>query len=275
MAARGVRGAAAVKPMHTLDVVVSVTSIPERIELFLGELGWLARQTARPRATVIWLGEELFPAELRREIAERFPLPEGVEIRYRPDLGPQTKLLYALIEFPELPVATVDDDVVYPPFWLEELHASFRAAPGRIHCYRAHRIELAGDGRLAPYGAWGWQSPGMRGPSSLLFPTGTCGVIYPPGVLADEVFDLATMRRLCPTNDDTWFKAMALLRGTPAQKVRDDSLEFPHIPGSERKMLWTVNSGRNDAQLEAVFSHYDLYSRLAALVLQEGERVRG
>ncbi len=250
--------------MHTLDVVVSVTSIPERIELFLGELGWLARQTARPRAAVIWLGEELFPAELRQEIATRFPLPPGVTIRYRPDLGPQTKLLYALREFPGMPVATVDDDVIYPPNWLEELYRSYEAAPEHIHCYRAHSIRLGPDGGLAPYSEWGWLAPGVRGPSHLLFPTGTCGVLYPPDALAEQVFDLAAMRRLCPTQDDLWFKAMALLRGTRAQKVRDESLEFPHIPGSERKMLWTVNVGRNDAQIAAVFAHYDLYRLLKA-----------
>lgn len=248
--------------LRTVDVVVSVTSIPERIELFLGELGWLARQTVRPRLTVIWLGEELFPPELRQSIAARFPLPEGVEVRYRPDLGPQTKLLYALRELPDLPVATVDDDVVYPPLWLEELWASYVAAPEHIHCYRAHRITLTADGRLASYGEWAWLAPGMQGPSHLLYPTGTCGALYPPGALADEVHNLEAMRRLCPTNDDTWFKAMALLKGTRAQKVRAESLEFPHIPGSEAKMLWSVNAGRNDAQLAAVFDHYGLYGRL-------------
>lgn len=249
--------------MSTVDVVVSVTSIPERVELFLGELGWLARQTVRPRAFVVWLGEELFPAALRREVAA-LALPEGVEIRYRPDLGPQTKLLHALREFPDLPVATVDDDVIYPPFWLEELHASYVAAPAHIHCYRAHRIVLGAGGRLAPYKEWAWLAPGPRGPSHMLFPTGTCGVLYPPGALDGRVFDVEAMRRLCPTADDTWFKAMALLGGTRAQKVRAESLEFPHIAGSERKMLWTVNKERNDAQLAAVFDHYGLYGLLEA-----------
>jgi hypothetical protein len=250
--------------MQTIDVVLSVTSIPERIELFLGALEWLERQSVRPRAAVIWLGEELFSEGLRQEIAAGFALPEGVEIRYRPDLGPQTKLLHALREFPGAPVVTVDDDVVYPPFWLEELWEAYTAAPELIHCYRAHRIVLGPDGRLAPYAAWGWLAPGLQGPSHALFPTGTCGVLYPPGALADEVFDLEAMRRLCPTADDTWFKAMALRKGTAARKVRPESLEFPHIPGSERKMLWTVNSGgRNDEQLAAVFDAYGLLGRLS------------
>lgn len=250
--------------MQIVDVVLRITSIPERIELFLGELGWLERQGVRPRLAVIWLGEEAFPAARRRELAERFPLPPGVEVRYRPDLGPQTKLLYALREHGDTPIVTADDDVVYPPFWLEELYASYRAAPQHIHCWRAHLIRLAEDGGLAPYDTWDWLAPGVRGPSPLLFSTGTCGVLYPPGAFDERVSDLAMMRQLCPTADDTWFKAMALLRGTATQKVRAESLAFPHIPGSEVRMLWTVNAGCNDAQLAAVFSHYDLYRLLAA-----------
>lgn len=251
--AKSVEGAA-----NPADLVLSVTSIPERIELFLPALGWLAAQTLRPRHSVIWLGEEQFGPELRREIAERYPLPAGVELRYRPDLGPQTKLLYALREFPDLPVITVDDDVIYPPFLVEELWSAYRAHPRLIHCFRAHAMRLEADGAPAPYSSWGWLAPGEQGPSQLLFPTGTCGVLYPPHALADEVWNLAAMRALVPTADDTWFKAMAVLKGTPARKVRPESLEFPHIPGSERKMLWTVNAERNDAQLQAVFSHYGL-----------------
>lgn len=248
--------------MHTIPIILSITSIPERVELFLGALGWLAQQTVRPQATVIWLGEEQFAPAARRALAARFPLPAGVELRYRPDLGPQTKLLYALREFPAMPVVTADDDIIYPPFWLEQLYASYRAAPEHTHCYRAHMIRLTDEGGLAPYREWGWLAPGVRGPSQLLFPTGTCGALYPPGALDAQVFDLDSMRQLCPTNDDTWFKAMALLRGTAAQKVCATSLEFPHIPGSERRMLWTINADRNDDQLAAVFARYGLYARL-------------
>jgi hypothetical protein len=247
--------------MSIIDLVVSITSIPERIELFLGALGWLAEQTAQPRAAVIWLGEEGFP-EARRRAAARFPLPTWAEVRYRPDLGPQTKLLYALREFPDLPIVTADDDVIYPPDWLEGLDAAYRAAPAHIHCYRAHAIRLSAEGALAPYSEWDWTSPGVRGPSHLLYPTGTCGTLYPPGSLDERVFDLSAMLRLCPSNDDTWFKAMALLRGTMAQKVGPDSRAFPHIPGSETRMLWTVNEGRNDTQLAAVCEHYGLYELL-------------
>ncbi len=247
--------------MTTAEIVLSITSIPERIELFLSQLDWLAAQTRLPMTTVIWLGEEEFPATRRRELAARFKLPPGTQLRYRPDLGPQTKLLYALREFPDLAVVTADDDVRYPPFWFAGLAEAYQAAPAIIHCYRAHLMRVSATGMPAPYQEWDWLAPGVRGPSQLLFPTGTCGVLYPPDSLAPQIFELEHMRQLCPTADDVWFKAMALLRGTPAHKLYPDSLEFPHIPGSETRMLWTINAERNDAQIAAVFAHYGLKSR--------------
>ena len=251
-------------PTHpaTAELILSITSIPERIELFLSQIAWVEHQIVQPRTTVIWLGEDSFSPTQRSELAQRFPLPPGVELRYRPDLGPQTKLLYALQEFPDLPIVTADDDTIYPPEWLALLANAHREAPQQIQCCRAHRIRLTDQGRLAPYRDWEWLAPGLRGPSPLLFPTGVSGVLYPPGSLSAEVFDHETMRRLCPTADDAWFKAMALLQGSSARKVHAESFTFPHIPGSECRMLWTINVERNDTQLAALFDYYQLYDQL-------------
>lgn len=250
--------------MSTANVVLSMTSIPDRIELFLASLDWLTQQTVLPKATVIWLGIEHFAAARRRDL-RRFRLPPGVEIRYCRDVGPHTKLIYALREWRDTPIVTADDDVLYPPFWLAELYEAYRRAPGHIHCFRAHEMRLAADGRPIPYMEWGWGAPGLAGPSRLLFATGTSGVIYPPASLSSHVFDVDVMRALCPTADDIWFKAMSLLAATAVQKVRATSLDFPQIPGTDRRALWPVNFARNHIQLQQVFDYYELYDRLGGV----------
>lgn len=249
--------------MLKANVILSISSIPERVELFLAGLDWLANQTLQPKRTVIWLGGEFFSEEQRLELYKQFPLADGIEIRYRHDVGPQTKLLYALREFATYPIVTADDDVLYPPFWLEELYTSFQSAPQHIHCFRAHEIRISPDGHLLPYLDWNWLGRGTKGPSALLFPTGTCGVIYPVKSLSEHVFDQDVMRQLCPTNDDIWFKGMSLLNGTWVQKVREESLEFPLVPGSQTRVLWKTNFERNDAQLKGVFQYYGLYDKLS------------
>lgn len=248
--------------LRKANLILSITSIPERVELFLSNLHWLAEQTVQSRVTVIWLGSEYFSDSRRQYLSVRFPLPADIEIRYRPDLGPHTKLLYALKEFDNLPIVTADDDILYPPFWLEELYASFQSAPQYVHCFRAHEMRITPNGHLAPYLSWNWLAPGIRGPSRLLFPTGTSGVIYPATALSKQVFDVEVMRALCPTSDDIWFKAMSLLNRTLVQKVRTESLEFPQIDGSERRVLWRTNVEQNDVQLHRVFHHYGLYDYL-------------
>jgi hypothetical protein len=251
-------------------VMLSITSIPERIELLLAHFDWYRRQTVKPQRAVIWLDEAVFSAADCAALQQRFGLPAEVTLCRRADLGPQTKLLHALREYGELPIVTADDDIIYPADWFGGLAAAYRRAPQHIHAWRAHRVVIGEDGHPAPYATWRWLAPGEQGPSAWLFPTGTGGVLYPPGALADEVHDLATMRKLCPTADDIWFKAMALMRGTAAQKVAPESREFPHIAGSERRMLWTINRDRNDSQLAAVFGRYQLAERLRAWVGFDG-----
>ncbi len=249
--------------MKKAHLILSITSIPERIELFLSNLDWLVNQSVQPKATVIWLGAEYFSHFQRQQLSANFSLPPEVEIRYRPDLGPQTKLLYALREFNHFPIITADDDIRYPPLWLEELYNSYQSAPKNIHCFRAHGMRMEENHRLAPYFKWDWQSPNFRGPSPLLFPTGTSGVIYPIKALSKHVFDLKVMQMLCQTADDIWFKAMSLLNRTLVQKVHPDSQEFPQIDGSEQEVaLWKINIMQNDVQLKNVFDHYSLYTCL-------------
>ncbi|MCB8962732.1 MAG: hypothetical protein H6651_20630 [Ardenticatenales bacterium] len=60
----------------------------------------------------------------------------------------------------------------------------------------------------------------------------------------------------------SWFKAMAL-QGTPVCKVAPDSRDYPLIPGTEVRMLWSQNESGNDRQIRAVFAHYALLPLLA------------
>ena len=96
-----------------------------------------------------------------------------------------------------------------------------------------------------------------------LFPCGVGGVIYPPGTLHPEVLNQDVFRAICSTEDDVWFKAMALLQGTKAKRLPGPHHEFTGVSGTSRFGLWSnVNSGRNDSQIAAVFEKYDLARRL-------------
>jgi hypothetical protein len=95
-----------------------------------------------------------------------------------------------------------------------------------------------------------------------LFPTGTGGVLYPPGCLHEEVHNIDAMLELCPKADDVWFKAMSVLKGVPVRKVRPRFREFPATSGTQESRLWTHNQTGNDPQIRAVFARYGIHEAL-------------
>lgn len=252
------------------DVVVSLTTTPLRLPRAHLAVESLLRQSRRPGRLVLWLSDALGEADLSPQL--RRQRARGLELRFRPDLRSATKLLHALVEHPEHTIVTADDDTLYPRRWLEELWDSQRHAPGLVHCHRAHGMRCAPDGTLRSYYDWAWLSPGEQGPSPWLFPTGVGGVLYPPGALHPEVLDVQSFLRLCPTADDVWFKAMALLRGTSCRKVAAHGREFPSVRAMQGRRLGRENrrDGRHDAQIRAVFQRYDLMAQLRAMGGDEG-----
>jgi hypothetical protein len=247
--------------VRPLPVVVTLSTIAKHLDHKVDlAIASLLTQKFRPDRVILWLSDTL----------ENQPLPEnfrylqkaGLEVQYRKDVGPQTKLLYALQEYPDCLVVSADDDMFYPSNWLSDLYASYQPAPHYIHCHRAHLMRKDEHGKLLPYQRWNWLSPGVLGPSHWLFATGVGGILYPPNSLSPEVFNVEAFRQLCPLADDVWFKAMALLQDTPVKKVAPYAQQPLVIRGSQEERLTVPNITRNDLQLQATFDAYDLYHLL-------------
>ena len=89
------------------------------------------------------------------------------------------------------------------------------------------------------------------------------GVLYPPNILPQEVFNEKVFMKICFNSDDIWLKAMSLLngvlcKGLPSQKVFI-------IKGTQKQTLWKQNilNNRNNTALNTVFKHYNLYPLFA------------
>ena len=245
-----------------VPLIVSLTSIPERLYKVHLCIEALLDQSIIPDHIILWLSDTI----CRNEIPENLNRLErrGLQIRFCRDIGSYTKLIYALKENPQGIIVTADDDVFYPAFWLEKLYLAYQAEPQYIHCYRAHLMKCNSKGMPDSYHDWEYFAPGMLGPSFFLFPTGHCGVLYPPGSLHQEVFNEEIFKRICPLGDDIWFKAMSLLNGVACKKVQPFFNRFRGIWGTQASALHKVNvmQNKNDEQIRAVFEHYDLYRLL-------------
>lgn len=243
------------------EVVVTLTSTPKRLRSKTDiAVTTLLRQSFRPDRVVLWLTDEIKADDLPPSFQHL--QQAGLEVRFCKDVGPHTKLIHSLAAFPQSILVTADDDLFYAPHWLNTLYQSYLNAPANIHCHRAHLMRTDQNGMLLSYGEWGLTAPGIVGPSHLLFPTSGSGMLFPPSILPQEAQNIEAFRRLCPTNDDIWYKAMALLGNVLCQKAKPYHRENLTVRDSQGSALFQVNATNNDPQLHATFEAYNLLSKL-------------
>lgn len=243
-------------------IIVSLTSYPGRINAVPGTIGSLLRQTVKPDKIILWLGEEKFPEQKLPPIFDELRKC-GVEIRFRPDLKSHTKYFYAIQEFPEDLIITVDDDLLYRETLVEELYRSYLNYPNCVSALRVHKMRFNDDCTLKKYAEWHIEYSGEIGSCShQYFATGVGGVLYPPHVLHSEVTNLENIQKYCHNHDDLWLKIMEVMNGTKVVLAADSKKQNNgQIMGTQKTGQWKENvvDGGNDRQTEAVLGVYDNY----------------
>ncbi len=221
---------------------VSLTSYGARIATVWKTIETIGAGTVRPRRIILWLDDVASlanpPAALRRLCAR------GLELRYCRDYGPHKKYYPYVCEIfpdePERTLVTADDDVFYPPGWLEELLAAHR--PDEVTAFRA-RIRTD-----APYRSW--RTCATIEPSERVFATGVSGVAYPPRLLATLRQRGDQFADICPYADDFWLHYAAVATGVPIRQVRDTSVLWWAMPRTAARGLWDGAGTANDAIAE-------------------------
>lgn len=246
-------------------LIVTLTSFPPRFGTLHLTIRSLLDQDLRPDAVILWIAHDdlgKVPRAVRR-LTRR-----GLDIRGTADLRSYKKLVPALAECGPAFLATADDDVFYPPDWLDALaqtwrrgHRAYAPAP-LIACHRAHRVpEPTPDATLAPYRGWEWDvQPAVdAAPARDLMPTGVGGVLYPPNCFHADVLDVAAFQTLAPTADDLWFYWMARRAGAVYAKT-PGTFVMIDWPGAEETGLMRLNAGAlgdaNDAQAARLVARY-------------------
>jgi hypothetical protein len=253
-------------------LIVSLTTMPSRIDKVHLCIGSLLRQSLKPDQLILWLGDDIREDSIPEKL-QRFT-KRGLQLKFCKNIRPYKKIIFTLKENSESVIVTADDDILYHRDWLKELYDAHKREPEYIQCHRAHLMKVNFDGSPRPYCEWSDESPGIEGPSLLLFPTGAGGVLYPPDSLHYEVLNEDLFLKICPTNDDIWLKAMSLMNGVPCKKVAPVSKKANVIRNSQGVGLAQVNvlQARNDRQISAVFEHYQLYPVLAqATSIHQGQ----
>jgi len=227
--------------------IVTLTSYGKRTEDTVSYAIWsLFEQSVQPDRIILWLDGENWnvgniPALLKTE------MEMGLEIKFCEDIKSYKKLNFALQEFPNDVLITVDDDAYYPKDWLEKLLETHRKNPEKICCHRAHVIRKG-----KPYNRWKWKATETDN-ADMLFPTGIGGVLYPPHSL--DLTRLNEIMKLAPQADDIAYWAMAKLKNTKYALVKNNYFEFSLVNGmdeSDSLMAMNRERGENDLQFNEV-----------------------
>jgi hypothetical protein len=237
-------------------LVVTMTTHGSRIDTVYLAIESIARGTSRPHRLALWLDDPtlVVPARVKR-LQKR-----GLEVRVvDAGLKVHTKYYpYTVSRDPhEFALVTSDDDILYPPEWLESLNSRHKSSPSSIICYRAHTIALSPDG-IAPYATW---SPcTTTEPSFLTFGTSVSGQLFPPEFL-DYVRGVGdAFLHTAANNDDIWLHHLAVSSGTRVSQVTSHPQHFPFVPGTQSSGLYFSNfwGDANDRQIASTYTASDV-----------------
>lgn len=248
------------------NLIVSLTSYGKRVSggCIVYTLHSLLTQTLRPGRIILWLGQDEFN-DANLSYALRFMRGQGVEVRFCKDTRSYKKLLPTLELAPEYDVITVDDDIYYGSNLVETLYGAHRQNPNCIVSLGCRIVERGDDGMLLPYASWHLNECISHDFRALhVVPVGAYSVLYPAGILGDEVLQIDLAQRLCPQADDLWFFMMGVRRGI--EKYVCHSGIVAYYPTDlirqflTRDRLFAENVGRNanDEQLANLISYYGI-----------------
>ena len=238
--------------MNDKKLIVSLTSYPKRIGTVALALESIYAQTRPADEVVLWLAREQFPG-LEKDLPENLTvLMDGgkLTVRWCDDLKSHKKYFYALQDYTEDLVVTIDDDLIYGEHMLEDLYNCYLRHPNAVSTVRAHLMVFDSGNHLMPYGDWIQETDVcLDKPSMQLFATGGAGTLYPPGIFKKELFDKQAVIDTCLYADDLWLKAMALLSDVPIV-VAQPFVELRYLPGSQDEALYLLNvdENQNDVQ---------------------------
>lgn len=226
-------------------IIISLTSYPKRLPMIGLCIKSLLLQDMKADRILLWLGSDTNPEDIPADIEEYKKY--GLEILYDPNKNMKShkKYYYAMKEFLDSIVITVDDDLIYDKKLVSSLVDIHNKFPKAVCARRVHRIKLSNNGNILPYFSWEGECNCIRYPSHELFATTGAGTLFPPNSLPDVAFDTALVEKLCMNADDVWIKIMLLLNNVKVVWV-PSYIQMPTtIKISQETSLQELNVGEN------------------------------
>ncbi|MGE4315995.1 glycosyltransferase [Acinetobacter sp.] len=238
------------------NVIVSLTTFPDRIEKTWLVVESLIDQTNPPDKIVLTLSSKQFTnglAGLPKKLLSQ--LNRGLEIIWTDDdLRSHKKYYYVMIKYPNAKVITVDDDFFYSQGMVEHLLNVNQKYPDSVIC------NLAAKKNGSSYKDWKNMLFQETLATTDIMQYGGSGVLYPPNALHRDAFDKDKILELCPLADDIWLNCMTIINN---KKIVKTSYPYYLMPVyfKQTRALKDINVGEdmNSVQIKKLKEHYADY----------------
>lgn len=247
-----------IKNRRNRKVIISLTSIPSRIDKLWITIESLLRQTYKPDKIILWLAEEEFrDVELPDKLKKQ--QNRGLEICYCENLRSYKKYYYTAKRYPNDYIVTVDDDIIYAEDMLEALVTTYKDNQGCIVCHRSHVLKK-GHRALCGYNHWlkfEERKQIESQPSFSCFFTGSGGTLFPMFRMNRQVFDKDAFMKLAPCADDVWLNFCAWISDMKIVNTKGIWGHIIEIQSSSNNGLSIANVvyRKNDEQIKQVLEY--------------------
>ena len=162
------------------NIVVSVTSYGKRLNDLYISLKSILLQSVRPNKVLLYLGNDVKKEDLPLNLI-KLEKDNLLEIIFKKEnLMSYKKFVYALQEYSNDIIITIDDDLIYEKKMIELLINSYNKYPNCLSAKRVHKITYNDDGNLLPYSKWKKDYNKCNYPADDLFATTGAGTLFPP-----------------------------------------------------------------------------------------------
>lgn len=256
------------------QLIVSLTTFSKRINTVHLVIASLLKQSVKPDKIILYLSLEEFP---NKEIPSMLSdmQCDKFEIHFvKENLKSYKKLIYALKEYPDADIITVDDDVIYPRNLVKSLMKAHRKRPSDICANRIREINIQND-TIMPYTTWRLSERRKlfghkvtRKFSNVQIGVG--GVLYPKHSLHKDVFKEKIFTKACEYQDDIWFWAMAVHNGTHVSATKFGCDISKSIESTQKYGLFTtINSRKNNPNDAAIRNILKLYPDVMEKIMSD------
>jgi len=212
-------------------ITVTMTSLPNRLHIAQYALKSIELQTLQPDRVVINIDKNQFNKE--SQVRDQFLISldwEKIDINLTDDIGPHTKLLPVLRTARDNnPIVTIDDDIIYSPWFLERIIRCGDVNRDCVVCGRAREIRRNIFGGYQAYLRWPNLSTYKKDIN--LLPLGVGGVLYRRSFFSDETLFNGELVSSAPHADDLTFKVLGYLNNVNVvfdPNIYEGSMEIHH-----------------------------------------------